>query len=92
MTDDLMELLDNPEEIGRMVGFTDLTPLHGEWIREIKAALRFHALAQFHCLRPGGAFVPGADSADGHLFVLHGLPSFPAFALVPAGANIITFL
>ena len=25
----------HPEELGRQVGFRDLTPLHGEWIREM---------------------------------------------------------
>ena len=29
------ELLEHPEELGRKAGFTDLTPMHGEWIREI---------------------------------------------------------
>lgn len=28
-------LLEHPEEIGKLVGFTDLTSLHGEWIREM---------------------------------------------------------
>ena len=28
-------LLEHPEEIGKLVGFSDLTPLHGEWIREM---------------------------------------------------------
>ena len=27
--------LKNPDELGRRVGFKDLTPLHGEWIREM---------------------------------------------------------
>ncbi len=27
--------VENPEELGREVGFKDLTPLHGEWIREM---------------------------------------------------------
>ena len=31
----LQELLDHPDEIGRQVGFADLTPLHGEWIWEM---------------------------------------------------------
>lgn len=31
----VMELLKHPEQIGRRVGFGDLTPLHGMWIREI---------------------------------------------------------
>ena len=35
MTDDLMELLDCPDELGRRVGFVDMTSLHGEWIREM---------------------------------------------------------
>ncbi len=29
------DLLENPEKIGRQVGFTDLTPMHGEWIRNM---------------------------------------------------------
>ena len=29
------ELLKHPEEIGKQIGFEDLTPLHGMWIREI---------------------------------------------------------
>lgn len=29
------ELLKHPEKIGHAVGFTDMTALHGEWIREI---------------------------------------------------------
>jgi len=29
------EMLKHPEQIGRRVGFGDLTPLHGMWIREI---------------------------------------------------------
>ncbi len=33
--DAIQHLLENPEEIGREVGFRDLTPLHGRWIREI---------------------------------------------------------
>ena len=31
----VMEMLKHPEQIGRRVGFKDLTPLHGMWIREI---------------------------------------------------------
>ena len=31
----ILDLLQNPEEIGREVGFADLTGLHGEWIREM---------------------------------------------------------
>ena len=31
----MMEMLKHPEQIGRRVGFRDLTPLHGMWIREI---------------------------------------------------------
>ena len=27
--------LEHPEELGKLVGFKDLTPLHGEWIREM---------------------------------------------------------
>ena len=27
--------VEHPEELGRQVGFKDLTPLHGEWIREM---------------------------------------------------------
>ncbi len=29
---ELRDLLDHPDEIGRQVGFSDLTALHGEWI------------------------------------------------------------
>ena len=29
------ELLEHPEELGRKAGFADLTPMHGEWIREM---------------------------------------------------------
>ena len=25
----------HPEELGHQIGFSDLTPLHGEWIREM---------------------------------------------------------
>ncbi len=32
---DLQMLLDHPDEIGRQVGFTDMTPLHGGWIWEM---------------------------------------------------------
>ena len=36
---DIAEIIEyyiaNPEELGRQVGFKDLTPLHGEWIREM---------------------------------------------------------
>ena len=31
----LQVLYRRPEEIGRQVGFSDLTPLHGEWIRKM---------------------------------------------------------
>ena len=31
----IIRILQYPEELGRMVGFRDLTPLHGEWIREM---------------------------------------------------------
>ena len=31
----LTYLMDSPETIGLGVGFNDLTPMHGEWIREI---------------------------------------------------------
>ena len=27
--------VEHPEELGRQVGFKDLTPMHGEWIREM---------------------------------------------------------
>ncbi len=30
-------IIDHPDLIGRQVGFNDLTPLHGEWIREMVA-------------------------------------------------------
>ena len=33
--DMLKEILDHPEVIGREVGFRDLLPIHGEWIREM---------------------------------------------------------
>ncbi len=33
--DDLQDLLDHPDEIGRQVGFTDMTELHGKWIWEM---------------------------------------------------------
>ena len=29
------EVMEHPEEVGRQVGFTDLTPLHGRWIAEM---------------------------------------------------------
>ena len=36
---DIVEIIEyyveHPEELGRQVGFKDLTPLHGEWIREM---------------------------------------------------------
>ena len=32
---DLRILLEHPEQIGIGVGFADLTPMHGEWIREM---------------------------------------------------------
>ena len=32
---ELLRLLQHPEEIGRRVGFADLTELHGLWIREM---------------------------------------------------------
>ena len=32
---DVQALLEHPEEIGINVGFTDLTPMHGEWITEM---------------------------------------------------------
>ena len=28
-------IMKSPEDIGRMIGFNDLTPLHGEWISEM---------------------------------------------------------
>ena len=31
----ITHILRKPEELGRQVGFKDLTPLHGEWIREM---------------------------------------------------------
>ena len=31
----IMHILKQPEELGRLVGFKDLTPMHGEWIREM---------------------------------------------------------
>ena len=31
----IAHVLQYPEELGRQVGFKDLTPLHGEWIREM---------------------------------------------------------
>ena len=31
----VLHILKHPEELGRQVGFKDLTPLHGEWIREM---------------------------------------------------------
>ncbi len=35
ITDMITFFLEHPEELGRLVGFRDLTPLHGEWIREM---------------------------------------------------------
>ena len=35
MTEIVTWFLEHPEELGRQVGFRDLTPLHGEWIREM---------------------------------------------------------
>ena len=32
---DLSIFFEHPEEIGRQIGFTDLTPLHGRWIRKM---------------------------------------------------------
>ena len=29
------KILEQPDELGRQVGFTDLTPMHGEWIRNM---------------------------------------------------------
>ena len=29
--------VEHPEELGRQVGFKDLTPMHGEWIRQMIA-------------------------------------------------------
>ena len=34
-TPDVQLLLEHPEKIGIGVGFTDLTPMHGEWIRQM---------------------------------------------------------
>ena len=34
-TPDIQVLLEHPEKIGIGVGFTDLTPMHGEWIRQM---------------------------------------------------------
>ena len=34
-TADLRLLMEHPEQIGIGVGFTDLTPMHGEWIRKM---------------------------------------------------------
>ena len=31
----ITHILKQPEELGRLVGFKDLTPMHGEWIREM---------------------------------------------------------
>jgi len=31
----LLTILKHPEIIGRAVGFADLLPIHGEWIREM---------------------------------------------------------
>ena len=31
----IKKVIQHPEGLGRKVGFEDLTPLHGEWIREI---------------------------------------------------------
>ena len=33
--DELLRLLQHPEEIGHQIGFSDLTDLHGLWIREM---------------------------------------------------------
>ena len=33
--EDVAEVLQRPEVLGRLVGFTDLTALHGEWIHEM---------------------------------------------------------
>ena len=35
ITDMITFFLKHPDELGRLVGFRDLTPLHGEWIREM---------------------------------------------------------
>ena len=35
ITEIISFFVDNPDELGRRVGFKDLTPLHGEWIREM---------------------------------------------------------
>ena len=35
ITEILAFFLEHPDELGRRVGFRDLTPLHGEWIREM---------------------------------------------------------
>ena len=31
----ISSVLEHPEELGRRIGFKDLTPMHGEWIREM---------------------------------------------------------
>ena len=31
----IKKVIQHPEGLGRKVGFEDLTPMHGEWIREI---------------------------------------------------------
>ena len=33
--EDVAEVLQRPEVLGRLVGFTDLTALHGQWIHEM---------------------------------------------------------
>ncbi len=38
------EMLKHPEKIGVMVGFKDLTRLHGKWIREIVFGTKGHTI------------------------------------------------
>ena len=51
--EDVAEVLQRPEVLGRLVGFTDLTALHGEWIHEMVF----------------GEFVPGGGYSAVHGFV-----------------------
>ena len=35
ITEIIKFFIEHPDELGRRVGFKDLTPMHGEWIREM---------------------------------------------------------
>ena len=39
-------IMKSPEDIGRMIGFNDLTTLHGEWISEMVLGTEDYTLAE----------------------------------------------